>query len=149
MLNELFHESVPVILHEDDLNAMYYSLENRSPFLDRELCQFSLRIPTPYLIQKGYAKMVLREAMRGIVPEKILACRRKVGFNAPLGDLIDFKDRTVRAQILDDGPIFRYVFRDKIEKLLKQDTLTNSESKFLFYFISSKLFYEEFNHRPA
>ena len=31
MMNEMFHESVPVILHEDDLNAMYYSIENRSP----------------------------------------------------------------------------------------------------------------------
>ena len=32
------------ILHEDDLNAMYYSVENRSPFLDRDLfeqrCKF-------------------------------------------------------------------------------------------------------------
>ena len=36
-LNELFHEAVPVILHEDDLNAMYFSIENRSPFLDRRL----------------------------------------------------------------------------------------------------------------
>src|SRR5262249_8434346 len=37
MLNEMFHEAVPVILHEDDLNAMFYSVENRSPFLDRSL----------------------------------------------------------------------------------------------------------------
>ena len=36
MLNEMFHEVVPVILHEDDLNAMHFSVENRSPFLDRE-----------------------------------------------------------------------------------------------------------------
>ena len=32
MANEMFNESVPVILHEDDLNSMYYSVENRSPF---------------------------------------------------------------------------------------------------------------------
>ena len=25
MLNEMFHEVVPVILHEDDLNAMHFS----------------------------------------------------------------------------------------------------------------------------
>src|SRR5262249_54991183 len=37
MLNELFYEATPVILHEDDLNAMYFSIENRSPFLDRTL----------------------------------------------------------------------------------------------------------------
>ena len=34
MLNEMFVEAVPVILHEDDLNAMSFSIENRSPFLD-------------------------------------------------------------------------------------------------------------------
>src|SRR5262249_50778361 len=30
MMNEMFHEGVRVILHEDDLNAMYFSIENRS-----------------------------------------------------------------------------------------------------------------------
>ena len=37
MLNELFEETIPVIMHEEDLNAMNFSIENRSPFLDREL----------------------------------------------------------------------------------------------------------------
>ena len=32
MMNEMFHEAVPIILKEDDLNAMYFSIENRSPF---------------------------------------------------------------------------------------------------------------------
>jgi asparagine synthase (glutamine-hydrolysing) len=32
MLNEMFYEVVPVILHHDDHNSMYYSVENRSPF---------------------------------------------------------------------------------------------------------------------
>ena len=31
MLNELLLESVPVVLEEEDLNAMYFSVENRSP----------------------------------------------------------------------------------------------------------------------
>jgi asparagine synthase (glutamine-hydrolysing) len=39
MLNELFHEVVPVILKHDDLNSMYYSVENRSPFLDKDLLE--------------------------------------------------------------------------------------------------------------
>ena len=37
MLNELFFEVIPVILHEDDRNSMMYSVENRSPFLSYEL----------------------------------------------------------------------------------------------------------------
>ena len=36
-LNELFHENTPIILNEEDSNSMYYSIENRSPFLDSKL----------------------------------------------------------------------------------------------------------------
>ena len=97
MLNELFHESVPVILHEDDLNAMYFSIENRSPFLDRELFEFSLLDPDRATWSSdGMAKAVLRDAMRGIVPDRILDNRRKVGFNAPILDLLDIDDPEVR-----------------------------------------------------
>ncbi len=49
MLNELFHEVVPIILHEDDLNAMSCSIENRSPFLDRVLFEFANTIPSSLL----------------------------------------------------------------------------------------------------
>ena len=31
LINELFYEVVPVVLHRDDMNAMHYSIENRSP----------------------------------------------------------------------------------------------------------------------
>src|SRR4029077_19290720 len=106
MLNELFHEAVPVILHEDDLNAMYFSIENRSPFLDRRLFEFCCRIPARFLIRDGYAKIVLRDAMRGIVPDAVLDNRRKVGFNAPILDLLDARGPAVRAALLDHSPIF-------------------------------------------
>jgi asparagine synthase (glutamine-hydrolysing) len=144
MLNELFAESVPVILHEDDLNAMYFSLENRSPFLDRPLYDFSLEIPTRHLVQRGMAKAVLRDAMRGIVPDKILDNRRKVGFNAPILDFLDVEDPAVRSYLLDDSPIFEHVRREAIEQVLALDHLPNSKSKFLFNFLCSKMFLEEF-----
>ena len=44
------------MLNEDDLNSMYYSLENRSPFLDKDLLNSVLKIPPVNLIQKGYGK---------------------------------------------------------------------------------------------
>ncbi len=144
MLNELFHESVPVILHEDDLNSMYYSVENRSPFLDRDLFELSCRIPTRHLIQNGYTKAVLRDAMKGIVPDKILQNRRKVGFNAPVHEFLDVKDREVRESLLDDSLIFEHVDKGMMEKLIGKDYLENSESKFLFYFLNAKIFMEEF-----
>ncbi|MGH8574683.1 MAG: asparagine synthase-related protein, partial [Gammaproteobacteria bacterium] len=144
MHNELFHESVPVILHEDDLNAMYFSIENRSPFLDRELYEFSCSIPPKHLVQRGMAKAVLRDSMRGIVPERIVENRRKVGFNAPILDLLDREDPEVREWVLGESPVWRHVRRDAIEQVLALEQLQNSKSKFLFNFVCAKLFLEEF-----
>ena len=143
MLNELFHESVPVILHEDDLNAMYYSIENRSPFLDRELFEFCSRIPTRYLVRDGRAKAVLRDAIRGIAPDAVVDNRRKVGFNAPIASFLDVHDPESRASLLADSPVFDHVRRECIEALLDKPDLPNSESKFLFSFIAVKMFLEE------
>jgi asparagine synthase (glutamine-hydrolysing) len=144
MLNELFHEAVPVILHEDDLNAMYFSVENRSPFLDRELFEFCNSIPTRHLINDGKAKAILRESVRGIAPDGIIDNPRKVGFNAPILDYLDVRDPGVRSYLLDDSPIYDYVRKDRIEQLIGASDLPNSQSKFLFYFLNSKIFLEEF-----
>jgi asparagine synthase (glutamine-hydrolysing) len=144
MNNELFHESVPPILHEDDLNAMYYSVENRSPFLDRRLFDLCQSIPTRHLIRDAKAKAVLREAVRGLAPDAVIDNPRKVGFNVPIFDYLDIANPQVRGQILDDGPIFDYVRRDAIEKLLEKPDLPNSQSKFLFYFLNARMFLEEF-----
>ncbi|NJB67090.1 asparagine synthase (glutamine-hydrolysing) [Desulfobaculum xiamenense] len=145
MLNELFHEAVPVILHEDDLNAMYFSIENRSPFLDRGLFEMCGRIPTRHLIRDGFNKSVLRDAMRGIVPDHILDDRRKVGFNAPVFSFLDRDDPEVRAELLADGPVFDVVRREAVAELLdRPGALPNSESKFLFAFLGVKMFLEEY-----
>ena len=53
-------------------------------------------------------------------------------------------DSDVRASLLDDGPIFEMVDKARIETLLDKPTLPNSESKFLFYFLNSKMFLEQF-----
>jgi len=140
MLNEIFYETIPVILHEDDLNSMYYSVENRSPFLDRGLFEFCNSIPTRHLVEDGRAKAVLRAAMSGLAPERILNNPRKVGFNAPIREFVDTDDSTVRSAILDDGPIYEYINREMVAKLLSKSKLLNSESKFLFNVINANIF---------
>ncbi|MCC6221281.1 MAG: asparagine synthase (glutamine-hydrolyzing) [Deltaproteobacteria bacterium] len=142
MLNELFEEVVPVILHEDDLNSMYYSLENRSPFLDTELFNFAYSIPTVHLIEHGYGKYLLREAMNGLLNDKVRLDRQKKGFNASVESVFDLGSADFRHWLLDDSPIYRLVSKSRIENLLKDNALPNSYSKFLFNFINSKLFFE-------
>jgi asparagine synthase (glutamine-hydrolysing) len=144
MNNELFHETVPVILHEDDLNSMYFSIENRSPFLDRKLFEVCQSIPTKHLIRDGKAKSVLREAVRGFTSDIILNNPRKVGFNVPISDYLDLDSPEVRDIILADSPIYDLIERTAIENLLNKSHLLNSQSKFLFYFLNAKIFLEEF-----
>lgn len=143
MMNELFHEATPVILHEDDMNAMSASVENRSPYLDRQLVEYAFTIPTPLLINNGYAKAVLRSAVADIVPESVVLEHKKTGFNATLTDVFDFEDSELKTEILSDGEIYSIVSKDAVASLLDNRTLQNSSSKFLFNVINAKLFLEQ------
>ena len=144
MLNELFHEATPVILHEDDLNAMFFSIENRSPFLDKSLFEFCYQIPTKHLIKNGYTKAILRDAMRGIVPDTVLNNRRKIGFNSNILSFVDLSLQETQEYLLRESPIFDVVKKEKIQLLTNKQFLKNSESKFLFNFMNAKLFLERF-----
>ena len=142
MMNELFHEGTRTILHEDDLNSMFYSIENRSPYLDSRLYEIAYSIPNEYLIQKGYGKFILREAVKGILNEKVRTDRRKVGFNASFNSLVDLDKKENRDFLMEDGRIFEIVDRAKIEPLLDMNPLSDSYNKFMFYFLNAKIFLE-------
>ena len=49
MMNELFNEITPICLQNEDLNSMFYSIENRSPFLDSNLVNFAFFYPYKFL----------------------------------------------------------------------------------------------------
>jgi asparagine synthase (glutamine-hydrolysing) len=149
MLNELFQEVMPVILHEDDLNSMCYSIENRSPYLDSRLFEFAYSIPAEYLIQHGYGKHMLREAVAGTLNDTVRLDRHKKGFNASFASLFDLTSEDDRAYLLDDSPIFDLVRKDAVESLLQMNFLPNSYSKFLFNFISSKIFLNQWQQGTA
>lgn len=145
MLNEMFNESIPVILFEDDQNSMINGIENRSPFLDKELLNYSMRIPSKFYIQKGYNKYLLRSALKKILPEKIRLSRKKIGFNFDINNLIDFKnEKTLHWLLNKKSQIFKYVNFDKFSNLiLNSEIKENFLQKFVFTVISSKVFIEE------
>jgi asparagine synthase (glutamine-hydrolysing) len=145
MLNELFHEATPVILHEDDLNSMRYSVENRSPYLDTALFDFAYSIPARHLIRDGFAKYVLREAVAGILNDTVRLDRRKKGFNASINSMVDFRDPAVRDYLLDPAAeVFRLVRRERIAQLFELYPVPNHLSKFLFSFINTRIFLEQY-----
>ena len=145
MLNELFYEVIPVILHHDDLNSMYYSIENRSPYLDKNLFEFANSIPTNFLINQGYQKNVLRDSFKNILNEQVRLDRHKKGFNASINTIIDFKDPRINSYLFDkNSEINDFVNMKAIKKEINTNN-SNQFSKFIFSVLNAKIFIDAFN----
>lgn len=141
MLNEMFYEIVPSILKHDDHNAMMNSVENRSPFLDKELLAFTCQIPTEFLIQNGFQKFILRESMKDILIDSVRLDRKKRGFNASINSLINFnKTKNIENIFSKKNVINEFVDLDKLKKSIDFSNIPNHISKFLFSIINSDIF---------
>jgi len=91
-LNQMLHLDRSFFLVDHNLNytdkvSMACGVEVRVPFLDAELISFSERLPDSLKQHGREGKYVLREAMRGLLPNSILD-RAKTGFGLPLRGLM-------------------------------------------------------------
>ena len=66
-----------------DRLSMAHSVEVRPPFLDHRLVEFAATIPGHMKIRGGREKHILKEAVRGLIPDEILD-RKKEGFVLPV-----------------------------------------------------------------
>lgn len=97
---------LPGLLNRQDKMTMAYSLENRVPFLDNEIFEYSYRIPEKFLLRvywKGVGKKgipvlqgkdILKKISSGIFGEKF-SYRTKMGFDIPIREYLQdkkFKD---------------------------------------------------------
>lgn len=80
---DLVYASIPAFLRHEDRNSMAHSVESRHPFLDYQLVEFAVRCPPNFKLRDGWTKWILRNAMKGILPEKVRLRRTKLGFDAP------------------------------------------------------------------
>lgn len=142
MINEMLHEIVPVVLKEEDLNSMYHSIENRSPFLDSNLFQSGLNMPSEFYVKNGLAKWPLRKIIKDIVPEKIRLNTKKTGFNASIKDIINFDKKNID-YFMEDNEIFRIINKNKFKKFIQNNkSFSGVQNNFIFNFLSVKLFFE-------
>jgi len=72
------------ILTKVDRMSMAHSIETRVPLLDHKLVEFAATIPAEMNLRGGTTKYILKRAMRGILPGRIID-RPKRGFAIPLG----------------------------------------------------------------
>lgn len=79
---ELTSSSLPYQLHSVDRNSMRWSVEARVPFLDHELVEFVVGLPTDFKVRDGIRKRTLRDAVPEL-PRMVAERRDKVGFASP------------------------------------------------------------------
>jgi asparagine synthase (glutamine-hydrolysing) len=108
------------LLLKADRASMNHALELRSPFLDTELIEFAARLPDHLLRRGRTTKWILRKAYGDLLPPELLT-RKKMGFGIPLGawfrtDLRDY----IHDQLADGSPIYKYIRRDFVQKLLRE-----------------------------
>jgi len=57
--------------------AAWPALERRYPLLDRSFLEFLFAIPRQQVVRPGERRSLMRRALRGVVPDKVLSRRRK------------------------------------------------------------------------
>lgn len=103
-LYELFHvTTLPTLLRNYDRYSMANGVEIRMPFLDWRLVAFTFSLPWTSKVGDGFTKRVMRDALKGIIPEAIRMRRDKIGWNAPMHEWLR-------------GPL-----REEIEDLMQSD----------------------------
>jgi asparagine synthase (glutamine-hydrolysing) len=87
VLNQLLYADMKTYLHEllmkQDQMSMAASIESRVPVLDHKLVEMTAGLPEQMKLRGMTTKYILRESMKGILPEPILT-RPKLGFPVPL-----------------------------------------------------------------
>jgi asparagine synthase (glutamine-hydrolysing) len=86
LFEQFFQAPLPGILNQYDRCSMAHGVECRMPFMDYRIVEFIFSLPPESKVGGGYTKKILREAMKGIVPDRIRLEKTKIGFNAPIVD---------------------------------------------------------------
>ena len=132
ILNDIKHYALPSQLEYADNISMYYSLEARSPFLSRDILNFSNSLPDTFFFKKGYPKALLRDAMKPILSKKIIYNLNKVGFYISFFDYFGKEIGKIKKIIIKSKILKKIIKMNEIELLFKKKNIQHSESKFLF-----------------
>lgn len=99
--SEILHgiAAIPhVLAHHQVIQSV---VEERHPFLDRELVEFALALPAAACAQPGARKWVLREAMRGVLPEPLRTRRGKGSMDGRTSWMLEHRRHEIEAWLRD------------------------------------------------
>ena len=154
--SDLTRYSIPQLLRYEDRNSMRWSIESRMPFLDYRLVELAMSLPSGYKIRKGMTKYILRRAMKGLVSDRILGRRDKIGFAAPDEDWLMSPDFVNTVRQIFASSKFRarkYWNSEEAMHMLEEHTAVDlksrkNHSEMLWRIISVELWLRTFMDKP-
>lgn len=132
LYSDLISYSIPQLLRYEDKNSMRWSIESRVPFLDYRLVELAMSLPSGYKIRLGTTKYILRKAMKGLVSDRILNRRDKIGFAAPDEDWLMSPDFVNMARQIFASSKFRdrkYWNSEEVIHMLEEHLGVGSKSR--------------------
>jgi asparagine synthase (glutamine-hydrolysing) len=115
LLEEFHYIDLPYNLRDFDRGAMQHQIEIRMPFMDYRLVTFAMSLPQESKLNNGFTKYILRESMKGIMPEDIRTRKLKIGLGAPLADWLN-------------GPLNNFLLELSEGKKLKETAFLNTNN---------------------
>lgn len=139
---------LPHLLLYDDRNAMTYSVEGRTPFLDHRIWEYLATLKTADFIENGKRKHLLREACKEYIPELIYNRRDKNAFFTPLnqwlGKNFDHVTETCKAFLSAN----HYNKLEPVLKLNYQNPQAPEPPRILWRAYCTALFFKVFKIKP-
>jgi len=83
LYDDTMSTNLPSLLRYEDRIAMAFGIEARVPLLDYRIVEFLFSLPASMKVHDGWTKWVLREALKGRLPEGVRLRRDKLGFPTP------------------------------------------------------------------
>jgi asparagine synthase (glutamine-hydrolysing) len=156
-VNRMLEVDVNTYLPDDllvkmDVASMAHSLEARSPFLDAELMEFAAALPGPAKLSGTERKVLLRQALRGWIPDQILDGPKR-GFGLPMaGEWLKGPLRDWIVELLtDERTIGRGYFREPMVRSLVDGHISGYEhhDRKLWTLMMFEIWHREFVDSPA
>lgn len=143
--------SLQTILRNFDRVSMAHGVEIRSPLLDWRLVCFGFSLPSSLRISKQGTKHILRESMRGLMPENVRIRKKKLGFISPIEPLMSNKGKSKFLEILNDKSFLDSSFfegetiKKKFDEMCKSNNFAQADS--IWAYVNSFLLQKIFNDK--
>jgi asparagine synthase (glutamine-hydrolysing) len=138
------------LLVKVDRASMAWSLEARSPLLDRDFVEFCARIPQGDKLRWGQTKCIFKEALAGILPPEILS-RGKQGFIPPLGVWLrrDLRGLLEESLLSQDSWVAQWLGQPVVHRLSREHLEGQKDhQRRLYALLNLELWAREFLRQP-